>query len=96
MEVLANRTHTIRVTTESFETGEPPTQPGGGFDCEAAGLADLDDPEVHTYSDPDLVIWRGGSFVGQSLSCTPNSEVITTQTLAVGTHLIDLNEFRFA
>jgi hypothetical protein len=95
MQVLANRTHTISVATESVDMGDPPSQPGGGFDCVAAFDADPDDPEVHTYSDPDFLVFRGSTFVGFSGSCTPNSEVATTVALQPGIHLIDLSEFRF-
>ncbi len=96
MNVAANRPHTISVATESVDAGDPPSQPSPGFDCVAAFQNDPDDPEVHTYSDPDFNIFRGSTFVGQSVGCVPNNESVTTANLVPATYLIDLSEFRFA
>lgn len=96
MNVVANRPHTISVTTESVNAVDPPSQPSPGYDCVAAFQNDPDDPEVHTYSDPDFNIFRGGTFIRQSAECEPNIESTTTGNLVPATYLIDLTEFRFA
>ena len=68
-----------------------PTTPPPGFDC----TVDPDDPESHTHSDPDFIVWQDGNFVWWGVSCEPNSEVTTTPgTLAAGDYVIDLNDFR--
>jgi hypothetical protein len=97
-DVAAELPHRIEVrTTGTGNSGAAsPSQPGAGFDCVAAVRANPDDPEVHTYSDPDLWLYRRGNLVDLGLSCTPNSEIVTTNTLQVGTHVFDVSEFRHA
>ena len=68
-----------------------PSTPPPGFDC----TVDPDDPESHTHSDPDFIVWQDGNFVWWGVSCEPNSEVTTTPgALAAGDYVIDLNDFR--
>jgi hypothetical protein len=68
-----------------------PSTPPMGFDC----TLDPDDPESHTHSDPDIIVWQDGNFVWWGVSCEPNSEVTTTPgALAAGDYVIDLNDFR--
>ena len=82
--------------TGSVENGDPPSQPAAGYDCVAAFVADPDDPEVHTYSDPDFGLFLNGVPVWGGFSCTPNREETVTNTLVPGTYTLDLLEFRFA
>jgi hypothetical protein len=77
--------------TFTVTANPPPTTPPPGFDC----TADPDDPESHTHSDPDIIVWQDGNFAWWGVSCEPNSEVTTTPgALAAGDYVIDLNDFR--
>jgi len=96
MEVTQQRPYQIIVDTVSVENGDPPSQPAAGYDCVAAFVADPDDPEVHTYSDPDFGLFLNGVPVWGGFSCTPNREETVTNTLVPGTYTLDLLEFRFA
>ncbi len=57
-----------------------------------------DDPaDERDQSDPDFRMYRDGILVAIGTSGEANQEIFPTQTsLAVGTHVIDLNEFRYA
>ena len=57
--------------------------------------SNVDDPEVHTYSDPDWLLYRGPTFINAGFGCTPNSEVLNV-SLAVGEYALDLRDFRHA
>jgi len=96
MQVTQQRSYQIIVDTVSVNDGDLPSQPPAGFDCVAAFQADPDDPEVHTYSDPDFGIFLNGAQVGGGYSCTPNREETVTNTLVQGMYTLDLQEFRFA
>jgi hypothetical protein len=86
MNLAAAQQVTFTVTANPAPTTPPP-----GFDC----MADPDDPESHTHSDPDFIVWQDGNFVWWGVSCEPNSEVTTTPgALAAGEYVIDLNDFR--
>ncbi len=76
--------------TFQMTTLNPPSVPSVGFNCETAPD---DDPENHQHSDPDFLVWRDGQLEVLGFSCDPNEEVIAG-TLAVGTYVIDMNEFR--
>ena len=77
--------------TFTMTANPAPSTPPPGFDC----TVDPDDPESHTHSDPDFIVWQDGNFVWWGVSCEPNSEVTTTPgMLAAGDYVIDLNEFR--
>jgi hypothetical protein len=77
--------------TFTMTTNPAPTTPPPGFDC----TVDPDDPESHTHSDPDFIVWQNGDLVWFGLSCEPNSEVTTTNgALPAGDYVIGLNEFR--
>ncbi|HEY5642680.1 MAG TPA: hypothetical protein VIS31_07370, partial [Woeseiaceae bacterium] len=90
--------YTIRAETSG--TGDSgtnvPSQPPPGFDCNAAFAANPDDPAVHTYSDPDILLFRSGRIVGGGQSCEPNQEVATTNFLDPGIYLLDVTDFRHA
>ena len=100
VDVTAQRPHQISVTTVGTgDSGtDAPSQPAAGFDCDAAYEADPDDPLVHTYSDPDWVLFSAGrtrsDLIG--LSCTPNAEVVTTNALPIDTYVLDLTDYRHA
>lgn len=100
VDVSAQRPHRISVTTVGTgDSGtDAPSQPAPGFDCDAAFDADPDDPLVHTYSDPDWILFSAGGTRGDwiGLSCTPNAEVVTTSALAVGTYVFAVTDFRHA
>jgi len=83
-----------RQLTYAMNTLNPPSTPAPGFDCAAAYAANPDDPAVHTHSDPDFYLWRGGSLLWVGGSCDPNAETGQTQTLSPGTYVIDLNDYR--
>jgi hypothetical protein len=86
MNLAAAQQVTFTVTANPAPSTPPP-----GFDC----TVDPDDPESHTHSDPDIIVWQGGNFVWWGVSCEPNSEVTTTSfALAAGDYVIDLNDFR--
>ena len=86
MNLAAAQQVTFTVTANPEPSTPPP-----GFDC----TVDPDDPESHTHSDPDIIVWQGGNFVWWGVSCEPNSEVTTTSfALAAGDYVIDLNDFR--
>jgi hypothetical protein len=82
-----------------INTVNPPSTPDPGFDCEAAFLANPDDPNVHFHSDPDVVLTGAGvPFLsgGEGLSCTPNQEIAVTSNLPVGEYVLGMNEFRYS
>ena len=86
MNLSAAQQLTFTVTANPAPSTPPP-----GFDC----TVDPDDPESHTHSDPDFIVWQDGNFVWWGVSCEPNSEVTTTPgMLAAGDYVIDLNDFR--
>ena len=77
--------------TFSMIASPAPSAPSAGFDC----TADVNDPENHEHSDPDLIVWRNGEFVLWSIDCTPNTEISDPQLLPAGDYVIDINEFRY-
>jgi hypothetical protein len=82
-----------------INTVNPPSTPDPGFDCEAAFIANPDDPSVHTHSDPDVHLTGVGTpFLsgGEGLSCTPNQEIAVTSNLPVGEYVLSINEFRYS
>ncbi len=86
MNLAAAQQVTFTVTANPAPSTPPP-----GFDC----TVDPNDPESHTHSDPDIIVWQDGNFVWWGVSCEPNSEVTTTPgALAAGDYVIDLNDFR--
>ncbi|MCH8117880.1 MAG: hypothetical protein IIA78_07135 [Proteobacteria bacterium] len=48
------------------------------------------------HSDPDISLWQAGILFGLGFSCEANSEETETNTLSVGTHVLDIREFRYA
>jgi hypothetical protein len=65
-----------------------------GFDC--SDPANVDDPNIHMHSDPDISLWQAGQLVWLGFSCEANREETTTNTLSVGTYVLDIREFRYA
>ena len=97
MTITEHRRYRIVATTVSVGLGsDEPSQPPGGFDCVAAFENDPDDPQVHTYSDPDFGLFLNGTFVWGGFSCTPNREETLTNPLTPGDYVLDLIDFRFA
>ena len=95
MNVAQQGRYRIVMNTDNVDGGNAPSQPPGGFDCVAAYQADPEDPAVHTYSDPDFGVFSNGTLVWGGFACTPNTEDTVTNTLGVGTYLIDIRDFRF-
>ena len=101
IDIAEQRPYQIVAETVSAD-GNPPSEPAPGFNCVTAFQADPDDPEVHTYSDPDFGLFlndtpppdirqKAGGY-----SCTPNREELTTGTLIPGTYVMDLTDYRVA
>ncbi|MCH7503510.1 MAG: hypothetical protein IIA10_09155 [Proteobacteria bacterium] len=89
----------MNVTTQSayalsMVTVDPVSAPPDGFDC--SDPANVDDPNIHMHSDPDISLWQAGQLVWLGFSCEANSEETTTNTLSVGTYVLDIREFRYA
>ncbi|MEE8426050.1 MAG: hypothetical protein V3S15_02120 [Woeseiaceae bacterium] len=89
----------MNVTTQSayalsMVTVDPVSDSPAGFDC--ADPANVDDPNIHMHSDPDISVWRAGQLVGLGFSCEANSEAGSTNTLSAGTYVLDIREFRYA
>lgn len=95
MNVAQQGRYRIVLNTDNVDGGNAPSQPPGGFDCDAAFQADPDDPEVHTYSDPDYGVFSNGTQVWGGYSCTPNTEDTLSNTLSAGNYLIDIRDYRF-
>lgn len=71
----------------------PPTMPSAGYNCQTAPDTD---PEIHEHSDPDFLGYRNGGLYVVGLSCEPNSEVESNVSLAAGTYVFDINDYRHA
>ena len=89
----------MNVTTQSayalsMVTVDPVSAPPDGFDC--SDPANVDDPNIHMHSDPDISVWQAGQLVGLGFSCEANSEAGSTNTLSAGTYVLDIREFRYA
>jgi K319L-like, PKD domain len=95
MNVATQGRYRIVLSTDNVDGGNAPSQPPGGFDCDAAFEADPDDPEVHTYSDPDYGVFLNGVQKWGGYSCTPNTEDTLTNTLVAGNYLLDIRDYRF-
>jgi hypothetical protein len=93
IDIAEQRPYQIVAETVSAD-GNPPSEPAPGFNCITAFQADPDDPEVHTYSDPDFELLLNGSSQAFGFSCTPNREELTTGTLNPGTYVMDLSDYR--
>ena len=76
--------------TLTVDNKNPPSQPSTDFDC----TADINDPENHEHSDPDIVIYQNGNIISEGTSCEPNREVMTSPILS-GRYVIDIVEHRY-
>jgi hypothetical protein len=77
-----------------MDTVDPVSAPPEGFDC--SDPANVDEPNIHMHSDPDISLWQAGQLVWLGFSCEANREETTTNTLSVGTYVLDIREFRYA
>ena len=100
LRISVNQRSRYTIRAETSGTGDSgtsvPSQPPPGFDCDTAFAADPDDPAVHTYSDPDFLLFNSGQIVWGGQSCTPNLEVTTTNVLNPGNYVLDIADFRHA
>ncbi len=95
LNVTTQSRYTFNLSTVNLSTVDPLSAPPIGFDC--TDLANVNDPNIHMHSDPDIEIWRAGQSVWQGFSCEANSETTTTMnSLSVGIHVLDVREFRYA
>ncbi|MBT8066267.1 MAG: PKD domain-containing protein [Gammaproteobacteria bacterium] len=94
-DIAEQRPYRIVATTVSAD-GNPPSEPPPAYNCITAFQADPDDPEVHTYSDPDFRVLRNGVQQAFGFSCTPNQEELTTGTLIPGTYVMAVTDYRVA
>ena len=76
--------------TLTVDNKNPPSQPSTDFDC----TADINDPENHEHSDPDIVIYQHGNIISEGVSCEPNREIMTSPILS-GRYVIDIVEHRY-
>ncbi len=77
-----------------MDTVDPVSASPNGFDC--SDPANVDEPNIHMHSDPDISLWQAGQLVWLGFSCEANREETTTNTLSVGTYVLDIREFRYA
>lgn len=95
LNVTTQSRYTFNLSTVDLSMVNPLSAPPIGFDC--TDLANVNDPNIHMHSDPDIEIWRAGQSVWQGFSCEANSETTTTMnSLSVGIHVLDVREFRYA
>jgi hypothetical protein len=78
----------------NIATINPPSAPPAGFDC--TDPANVNDPNIHMHSDPDIEIYRDGQWIWEGTSCEANSEVTSTPVLAAGDYVLSLVEFRYS